>query len=99
VTGRWFSPDPPVFSTNKIDRHDIADILLKVTLTSFNNQIFLSFQCSSAKPTTIRLGPQRPLTKLSNIYKISIEGTYDITSIATDSDEIKTLNTDLIDEQ
>jgi hypothetical protein len=30
VTGRCFSPGPPVFSTNKTDRHDITEILLKV---------------------------------------------------------------------
>ena len=28
-TGRCFSPDTPVSSTNKTDRHDIAEILLK----------------------------------------------------------------------
>jgi hypothetical protein len=32
VTVRWFSPVPPVFSTNKTDRHDITEILLKVAL-------------------------------------------------------------------
>ena len=32
VTGQWFSPDSPVFSTNKTDRHDIIEILLKVVL-------------------------------------------------------------------
>jgi hypothetical protein len=32
--GRWFSPGLPVFSTNKTDRHDIAEILLKVTLNT-----------------------------------------------------------------
>ena len=26
--GRWFSPGPPVSSTNKTDRHDITEILL-----------------------------------------------------------------------
>jgi hypothetical protein len=31
--------------------------------------------------------------------RIPIEGTYDIANIATDSDEIKTLNTDLIYQQ
>ena len=36
VTGRWFSPGTPVSSTNKIDHHDIADILLKVALNSIN---------------------------------------------------------------
>jgi hypothetical protein len=30
ATGRWFSPGPPVSSTNIIDRHDITEILLKV---------------------------------------------------------------------
>ena len=34
VTGRWFSPGPPVSSTNKTDRHDITEILLKVTLST-----------------------------------------------------------------
>ena len=31
VTGRWFSPGPPVSSTNKTDRHDITEILNKQT--------------------------------------------------------------------
>jgi hypothetical protein len=30
ATGRWFSPGTPVSSTNKTDRHDITEILLKV---------------------------------------------------------------------
>jgi hypothetical protein len=29
---RWFSPGTPASSTTKIDRHDIAEILLKVAL-------------------------------------------------------------------
>ena len=33
-TGQWFSPGPPVSSTNKTDCHDIAEILLKVTLNT-----------------------------------------------------------------
>ena len=33
--GRWFSP---VSSTNKIDRHDITEILLKVALNTINKQ-------------------------------------------------------------
>jgi hypothetical protein len=28
----WFSPGPPVSSTNKTDRHDITEILLKMAL-------------------------------------------------------------------
>jgi hypothetical protein len=34
VTGRWFSPDPQVSSTNKTDHHDITEILLKVALNT-----------------------------------------------------------------
>jgi hypothetical protein len=34
ATGRWFSPNPPVSSTNKTDRDDIAEILLKVALST-----------------------------------------------------------------
>jgi hypothetical protein len=29
VAGRWFSPGTPVSSTNKTDRHNITEILLK----------------------------------------------------------------------
>jgi hypothetical protein len=38
VTGRWFSPGPPVSSTNKTDRHDITEILLKVTLNTIKQK-------------------------------------------------------------
>ena len=30
ATGRWFYPGPPISSTNKTDRDDITEILLKV---------------------------------------------------------------------
>jgi len=33
-TGPWFSPGTPVSSTNKTDRHDITEILLKVVLNT-----------------------------------------------------------------
>ena len=33
-TGRWFSSGTPVSSTNKTDRHDITEILLKVALNT-----------------------------------------------------------------
>jgi hypothetical protein len=41
ATGRWFSPGPPVSSTNKTDRHDITDILLKVVLNTINRHALL----------------------------------------------------------
>jgi hypothetical protein len=34
MAGRWFSPGSPVSSTNKTDRHDITEILLKVALNT-----------------------------------------------------------------
>ena len=34
ATGQWFSPGPPVSSTNKTDCHDITEILFKVTLNT-----------------------------------------------------------------
>jgi hypothetical protein len=34
VTGWWFSPGPPVSSTNKTDCHDITEKLLKVALNT-----------------------------------------------------------------
>jgi hypothetical protein len=34
MTYRWFSPGPPVSSTNKTNRHDIVQILLKVALST-----------------------------------------------------------------
>ena len=37
MTGRWFYPGPPVSSTNKNDRHDITDILLKVALNTIKH--------------------------------------------------------------
>jgi len=32
--GRWFSPVTPASSTTKIGRHDIAELLLKVALST-----------------------------------------------------------------
>ena len=36
ATGRLFSANPPVSSTNKTDRHDITEILLKMALNTIN---------------------------------------------------------------
>jgi hypothetical protein len=37
--GRWFSPGTPASSTTKTGRHDIAEILLKVALSTKNQII------------------------------------------------------------
>jgi hypothetical protein len=34
ATGQWFSLGTPVSSTNKTDRHNIAEILLKVVIST-----------------------------------------------------------------
>ena len=42
ATGLWFSPGTPVSSTNKIDRHDITKILLKVPLSTIYHTAYLA---------------------------------------------------------
>jgi hypothetical protein len=37
--GQWFSPGTPAASTTKTDSHDIAEILLKVALSTKNHAI------------------------------------------------------------
>ena len=40
ATGRWFSPGTPVSFTNKTDRHDITEKLLKMALNTINLYIY-----------------------------------------------------------
>ena len=40
--GRWFTPGTSVSSTNKTDRHDITEILLKVALNTITQHIQIS---------------------------------------------------------
>ena len=44
ATGRWFSPGPLVSSTNKTDRHDLTEILLKVALNTIKQTNKLTLQ-------------------------------------------------------
>jgi hypothetical protein len=44
ATCQWFSPGTPVSSTNKIDRHDITEILLKVVLNTITLTRSLSYK-------------------------------------------------------
>jgi hypothetical protein len=44
VTGRWFSPGTPVSSTNKTDRHNLTEILLKVALNTINQTYMYIYQ-------------------------------------------------------
>jgi hypothetical protein len=38
--GRWFSPGTSVSSTNKTDRHDITEILVRLALNTINLPVF-----------------------------------------------------------
>ena len=40
AAGQWFSPGTPVFSTNTTDRHDITEIVLKVTVSTINTHTY-----------------------------------------------------------
>ena len=48
--GRWFSLDTPVSSTNKTGRHNITEILLKVTSNTINPGIRLTYVCLVLRP-------------------------------------------------
>jgi hypothetical protein len=43
--GRWFSPGTPASSTTKTGRHDIAEILLKVALSTKYQIININICC------------------------------------------------------
>ena len=46
AVGRWISPGKPVSSTNKIDHHDITEILLKVALNTITLTIAHTISCA-----------------------------------------------------
>ena len=37
----WFSPGPPVSSTDNTDRHEITEILLKASVKTINPNLFV----------------------------------------------------------
>jgi hypothetical protein len=71
TAGGWFSPGLPVSSTNKADRHDIAEILLKVALNTQKNKInnkYLQSTISVPKIYSIEIQLMRTTCPESNIY-------------------------------
>jgi len=60
--GLWFSPDTPASSTTTTGRYDIAEILLKVALTTIN-QIKSSY-VHIANPYVDLEGPSNPSVQL-----------------------------------
>jgi hypothetical protein len=47
LAGWWFSPCTSVSSTNKADRHDISEILLKVVLNTITLTIYIYIEFTS----------------------------------------------------
>ena len=47
VHGRWFSPGTPASSTTKTGRHDIAEILLKVALSTNNQKSIIPYEINT----------------------------------------------------
>ena len=56
ATGRWISPDPMVSSTNKADRYDITEILLKVALNIKTMQLSLKLRFSFLRHMCVLFG-------------------------------------------
>ena len=68
VTYRWFSPCTPVSSINKTDRHDIAEILLKVAFNTINQPS--PFSCISFTPFLTRMN----ITHVHVLFQLSLSG-------------------------
>jgi hypothetical protein len=67
VAGRWFSPGIPVSGTNKTDRHDITEILLKEELASIALTLTLTptnYCCIILSSLTADLSFLYPLNKI-----------------------------------
>ena len=74
ATGRWFFPGTLVSSTNKTDRHNIAEILLKVALSTINqsnqpyqmaSSLFVISQSESDKSFKYWFTAQYYITRIS----------------------------------
>jgi hypothetical protein len=49
AAGQWFSPVTPVSCTNKTDRHNIAEILLKVLLNTLTPNVYAMIAVGSGQ--------------------------------------------------
>jgi hypothetical protein len=78
VAGRWFSPGIPVFPTNKTERHNIAEILLKVALNTINLtltlQLVFSFFLSATSSPADCMGTFACSAKCKSAYKKGSDG-------------------------
>ena len=68
ATGQWFSTGTPVSSTNKTDRHDITEILLKVALNTIKPN-HLSKRFSLGGPISCKWAVSVILTQALQVYR------------------------------
>jgi hypothetical protein len=70
--GRCFSPDIPASSTTKTGRHDIAEILLKVALSTINQSIYWW------KKTRVPRENHRNLQSWARTHAVLVIGLYEL---------------------
>jgi hypothetical protein len=70
-TGRWFSPGPPVSSTNKTDRQNITEIFLKVVLNTIKQtkQTIIKQYCSGNYGYIFIYKSPIPMHILLNVFR------------------------------
>ena len=68
ATGQWFSLSNPVFFTNKTDRHDIIEILLKVALNTITLTLTMIWDMDTCPWQTLKWN-----TNLSIVNWISMK--------------------------
>ena len=78
VTGRWFSQDTPVSSTNKTDRHDITELLLKVALNTITIKTTTQF---FKIPRTTKYAAGREFSQDTPVSSTNKTDHHDITEI------------------
>jgi hypothetical protein len=76
ATGRWFSSDTPVSSTNKTDCHDITEILLKVALNTITPLNLLELSSNIHQCHLLVDGPSDQNLKYATICNSSINLLY-----------------------
>jgi hypothetical protein len=78
--GRWFSPGTPASSTTETDRHDIAEILLKVALKhkkiNQSNQSYILKTLSLAAVS--RVHPFCNLQSRARTHPVLVIGLYEL---------------------
>jgi hypothetical protein len=87
TAGRWFSPGTLVSSTNKSERHDIAEILLKVALyiiTLTSNPMF-AFKEFDLREQSLQSYSEQYVSLDHDIYKKIPAKHFDMSVIHTEN--------------